>query len=109
MPSIGTRTKQTTRQEHIGTLSETRTHSADPGMSKRAVASVTFSAAAGQLQAANGTFANFAVGDDILVEGANLNNGRMHVNAIDTVNQSFLTVDNGVKNEGPLTVTVRTI
>lgn len=109
-PSIGTRTKQSIRQEHLDTRSETASHSADLGMTKRVSASITFSAASGQLQAANGTFANFAVGDDILVEGANLNNGRFHVNAIDGTNHAFLTVDGGVKNEGPVAnVLVRSV
>lgn len=109
-PSVGTRSKQTFRQEHIGALSETRTHQQDIGMTKRVVASCTFvDSGTEQIQAANGTFANFAVGDDILVEGTNLNNGAFHVNAIDGTNHSYLTLDQGVKNEGPLSCTVRAL
>ncbi len=104
MPSVGTRTKQSTRQEHVDTRSESASHSADLGMTKRVVASVTFGG--GSLSASNGTFANFGVGDDILVEGTSKSNGRYHVNAIDGVNHAFLTVDEGTPTEGPVANTV---
>lgn len=110
MPSIGTRTKQGTRQGHISGRGETQSHTRDLGLSKKVTASITFvGAGTNQLQAANGTFAAFAVGDDMLVEGTNLNNGTFHVNAIDGTNHAFLTVDVGCHAEGPLSATVRTI
>lgn len=82
----------------------------DVGMSKRVSAAITFVAATtSQLQAANGTFANFAVDDVIVVEGTNLNNGVFTVQGIDGTNQSFLTVDNPPKTEGPITAIVRSL
>ena len=73
------------------------------------MASITFVSASGQTQAANGTFANtFAVNDPMLIEGANLNNGFFTVLALDTVNSSYLTLDPPPKDEGPITVTMRT-
>jgi hypothetical protein len=106
-PSLGTRTKQSTRQEHISTLSETARHQQDLGLAKRVTVSATFAAATGRVTAAGGTFAAFAVGDDVLIEGANLNNGSFHVNATDA--STYLALDQGVKNEGPLSVTIRTV
>lgn len=84
--------------------------SADVGMSKRVVASITFvNSSTKQLQAANGTFAAFSVGDEIMIEGTNLNNGLQQVAAIDGTNHSFLTVALGLKNEGPISATVRAV
>lgn len=107
---LGTRTQQTFRKERVPQGHETRTMTRDVGMTKRVVASCTFvNGATKQIQAANGTFANtFAVGDPILVEGANINNGFFTVTALDGVNNSFLGVDPGPQAEGPLTVTIRT-
>ncbi len=110
MPSsIGTRQRQNFQKERVSQGNETRTHSADIGMTKNVTAAITFAAGAAQLQAANGTFVNFAVGDPILVEGTNLNNGRHAVTAIDAVNSAYLTVDPPPKDEGPLNATVRTV
>lgn len=107
--NLGTRVKQTLRYERIDQGSDTRSRNQDPGMTKRVVASITFVSASGQAQAANGTFANtFAVNDPVLVQGANLNNGFFTVLALDTVNNSFLTLDPPPKDEGPISVTLRT-
>ena len=86
---------------------ETQYHTLDVGMTKRVVASVTFTAT--QATAANGTFSAFAAGDLVLVEGTALNNGTHLVTGIDAVNASFLTFDQGAKAEGPVTATIRTI
>ena len=80
-PSIGTRSKQSFRQGHVEHLGETQGHQQDLGLTKRVSASVTFTAADNKASAANGTFAAFAAGDDLLIEGANLNNGLAHVTA----------------------------
>jgi hypothetical protein len=82
----------------------------DPGMTKRVVASITFVASpTSQLQAANGTFTNFAVDDIISIEGTNVNNAIRTVQGIDATNQSYLTVDVPPKTEGPVTATVRVL
>lgn len=111
MPSsIGTRTQQNFRKERIDQGHEAASHTRDIGLAKNVTAAITFvNGATKQLQAANGTFAAFVVGDQILVEGTNLNNGRQIVTAIDAVNSAFLTVDPGPNNEGPIAATVRTI
>ncbi|HEX9489789.1 MAG TPA: hypothetical protein VF930_05860 [Stellaceae bacterium] len=112
MLHIGTRQLQTTRQTHAATRSSNLGYGLDPGMSKRVTASITFvDSATNQLQAANNTFTPFAVGDNIRVDGANLNNTiEAVVTAIDATNHAFLTLaDVGVKNEGPITCTVRAI
>ena len=105
---LGTRALQGQRREHPQGGQMTRSLSGDVSMSKNVTASITFSASLAQLQAANGTFANFVSGDPVFVENTNLNNGEFIITAIDAVNQSYLTVDPPPKNEGPLSATVRT-
>jgi hypothetical protein len=108
----GTRQSQTTRQEHAATRSSNLSYTRDVGLSKLVTASITFvNSVTNQLQAANGTFNNFVVGDTIRVNGAVLNNFiEAVVTAIDTVNHAFLTIgDVGLKAEGPITCTVRTV
>lgn len=108
----GTRITQTARRERLPQGQETRTITRDVGLATNVTASCTFvNGATKQIQAANGTFAAFnalALPFAIEVQGVNLNNGFFEVIAIDSVNQSFLTLDPGPKNEGPLTATVRT-
>jgi hypothetical protein len=107
--NLGTRVQQGFRQGRLEQGSDTRSRNEDPGMLKRVVASITFVAASGQATAANGTFANtFAVGDPLLVQGAALNNGFFNITALDTVNSSYLVLDPPPKNEGPITVILRT-
>lgn len=111
MPAnLGTRTKQTFAKERVQQGALTKTYTRDVGMTKNVTASITFSAGSSQLQAANGTFnaPPWVAGDDILVEGVNLNNGFFRITAIDSVNGAFLTVDPPPKNEGPLSAVVRT-
>lgn len=106
---LGTRTLQGQRREHPFGTGFTGTLTRDVGMSKNVTASITFvGGGTNQLQAANGTFANFVAGDPVLVEGTNLNNGEFITTAIDSVNHAFLTVDPPPKAEGPITATVRT-
>jgi hypothetical protein len=110
MPTQGTRSFSRNHQRlHDDGRSINYSHSADPGLSNLLTASMTFvNSSTNQVQAANGTFPNFAVGDEIEVIGAVLNSGYFIVTAIDGTNQSFLTLLGGVKNEGPITATVRT-
>lgn len=108
MPNrLGTRTQQSMRKERIDQGSNTRAMTSDLGMTKNVTASITFGG--GTATGANGTFTGtFAVGDPVLIDGANLNNGYFTVTALDTVNAAFLTLDPPPKAEGPLTVTLRT-
>lgn len=105
--SIGTRSNQTLKYSRMDQGEQTRSYTRDVGMSKNVTASITFGS--GALTAANGTFAAFAVQDQILVEGTSLNNGYSTVTAIDGTNHAFLTVDPPPKAEGPITATVRTL
>jgi hypothetical protein len=110
MPAYGTRSFSRFHQRLAPAgRSVNYTHNADKGLLKTATASMTFvNSATNQIQAANGTFTNFAVGDEIEVIGANLNSGFFIVTSIDATNHAFLTLLNGVKNEGPISCTVRT-
>jgi hypothetical protein len=113
-PSFGTRRQSNIRHSHPPGTKVTRSYTRDVGMTKLVTASITFSSASSQLQAANGTFgaggSTFAVGDPIeVLGGAVLNNGAtFQITAVDTVNGAFLTVDPAPVNEGPITATVRT-
>src|SRR5579872_3040593 len=107
---LGTRNVPTQTENSLPptTRSASQSLTRDPGMSKNVTASVTFvNSGTNQLQAAGGTFAAFVAGDTVLVEGANLNNGTFEVLATDA--STYLQVAGGVKNEGPVTVTVRAI
>lgn len=106
MIQLGTRKKQNLRQGHPETGAQTRSLSRDVGLAKNVTASCTFAPASNQIQAAATTFAAFVGGEDILVEGTNLNNGYFHV--ISTDGSTQLTVDGNVKTEGPLSATIRT-
>jgi hypothetical protein len=105
--SIGTRSNQTVKNERMDQGQQSRFYSRDVGMSKNVAAAITFGG--GNLTAANGTFATFAVQDQVLVGGTNLNNGYSTVTAIDAANHAFLTVDPPPKAEGPIAATVRTL
>lgn len=106
--SIGTRTAATLRKERIDAGSDTRSHRCDLGMTKNVTASLTFTTD-GKITGANGTFtATFAVGDPVLVQKTNLNNGYFTVTALDGVNAAYITVDPPPKAEGPLSTTIRT-
>lgn len=105
--SVGTRTQTDFRKSRIDQGAETRSHTRDVGMSKNVTASITFTASTGKLTAANGTFAAFGIGDQILVGLTNQNNGFKSVTAIDVTNQSFLTVDPPCKDESAISCNVR--
>lgn len=104
--AFGTRARQDLRKEHMEGGGMTRTLTRDPGMSKRVVTSATFTANNGRVTGSNGDFANFAAGDDVLIEGVNANNGYFTVTGIDSVNQAYLVLDPAPKNEGPVANTV---
>lgn len=109
MPALGTRVRQNFHNERNEQGSMTKSYTRDLGMAKLVQGvSATFSASSGEISAANGTFATFAVNDDVTIEGANLNNGDFHVTGIDSVNQSYLVLDPPPKNESA-TVTVRSL
>jgi hypothetical protein len=105
----GTRVRQNFARERIQQGSINGGYSRDVGLVKNVSASITFSASSSELQAADGTFAStFAAGDDLMVEGASLNNGFFRVTGLDATNSAYLVVDPPPKDEGPITVTVRT-
>lgn len=110
MPSYGTRQRQTTPSNRAPQGFVNSSFTRDIGMSKLVEGlSVTFvNSSTQQAQAANGSFTPFAVDDQVEFLGSNLNGGVFTVKAIDTVNHSYLTLWEGCKNEGPITVTVRT-
>lgn len=103
---LGTRQKQNFRYGHPASQREDRVHSRDVGMSKNVTASMTFTASNGRATAAASTFAAFAVGDPVLVSGTNLNNGTFQVLSTDA--STFVQLDVPVKDEGPLSATMRT-
>lgn len=109
---VGTRNAptQSLNTASAPTRSVSQSLTRDVGMSKNVTASITFvGGGTNQLQAANGTFSAFVASDIILVEGSALNSGTFQVVAIDAVNHAFLTVANGLKAEGPITCTVRSL
>lgn len=106
---IGTRASQGQFNSHPPEAAIDRGMQQDPGMSKRVADNLTFAAATNRISGANGDFANFAVDDVIVIEGTNLNNGIQTVIGIDGVNQAYVTVDQGVKNEGPVAAVVRSL
>lgn len=101
--NLGTRQHVETQRGRVDQGSSTRSYTRDVGMTKRSVGSFTFAAGASQIQNVNN--AAFLVNDPIQVNGSNLNNGFFTVTANDGTN---LTVDPPPKNEGPVTVEVRT-
>lgn len=107
--NLGTRTSVEVARERIDQGSDTRTRNQDKGMTKKVTASITFAAATGRATGAGNTFLNtFAVNDPVLVSGSLFNNGFFTVTALDGGGNAFLVLDPPPKNEGPLTVTLRT-
>ena len=104
----GTRQPQTTKEGLPSSRSISQSLTEDVGMTKNVSANCTFAPAAAEIQAANGTFVAFVTNDDVMVEGAELNNGFFRVTGIDVVNHAYLTVDPAPKTEGPILVTIRT-
>lgn len=104
--SLGTRTSQNFRKERIDQGAETRGHQQDVGMSKRKVTTATFTASNGRITGSNNDFTAFAVGDPILIEGTNLNNGYKTVTAIDGSNAAFLVLDPPPKDEAGVANTI---
>lgn len=105
--NIGTRTVATLRKERIDAGSDTRSHSADKGMTKRVSTTATFTTD-GKITGSNGDFTSFVVGDPVLVDNVNLNNGYFTITAIDGTNHAFITVDPPPKAEGPIATIIRT-
>lgn len=108
LEQMGTRSRQGFRKEHPFGTSITRGFTRDKGMSKRVISNATFTAGNGRITGANGDFSAFIAGDPVLIEGVNLNNGEFEITGIDGVNGAFLVLDPAPKNEGPLSVEVRT-
>jgi len=104
---IGTRTIQQNFNSHPPEGDLDRGMQQDPGMNKRVVVSTTFTASNNRATAAASTFTNFAVGDVVVIEGTNLNNSIQTVIATDA--STYLQLDQGVANEGPVTATIRAL
>lgn len=104
----GTRLAATLRKEHPSGRSETRAFTRDLGLKDNVTASSTFTASNGRITCANGTFTGkFFVGETIVIQSVNLNNGRFVVTGLDGVNAAYLTLDPAPKDEGPLSATIR--
>lgn len=111
--NIGTRIRATlgNNRTENGTINGSET--LDKGLLPLVTASLTFTKSTARISGANGTFANsgvsrFRKGDVILIAGANLNRGQFAVTGVDGTNFSYLAVDPPPKDEGPITVTIRT-
>lgn len=108
--NLGTRTQQLNSYSQPQQGEESRFHGEDPGMTKYVSASITF-ASAGTATGAAATFptsGGFTVGDPLLVEGTNLNNGFYTITGMDATSGSYLNLDPAPKSEGPLTAILRT-
>lgn len=109
MIEIGTRTPNSalTIAPPQGTIESGFTR--DVGMRRRiAAASLTFTASTGRISGANGTFVDIAINRIIFVQNSNRNDGYFEVTARDNVNFASITVSPPPKDEGPVTVTMRT-
>lgn len=104
MIEIGTRTRQTRLNADSDQGRQTRGLTRDVGMSKATSGSFTFSAAGAVGPA--GCFSAFAVGDVVLTEGTNANNGYQAIESV--TNGNTITGDKGFVSEGPVAATIRT-
>lgn len=108
MLRMGTRTLQGFRKEHPASRTTESGLTRDVKMTKLVTTSATFTASDGKITGSAADFAAFAVNDPILIQGSNLNDGERTVTGVDGASQAFLVLDFVPKNEGPVTVTVRT-
>jgi hypothetical protein len=109
MIRVGTRIRNNQLMINPDQGTVTRSLTRDLGMKKNVTGSFTFvNSTTKQIQGAASSFSAFAVGDEIMIEGTNLNNGFHTVVGIDTVSGTYLTLAASPKNEGPITCTVRT-
>ena len=79
----------------------------DKGSTNQLTASLTFTAATARIAGANGTFANFAVGDRFQVGLTVTNDGAFQVTGLDGVNQAYVTVAPPPKDQGAISTFVR--
>ncbi len=107
MPHLGTRSKQSFQHNHPPEDIPQNSNTLDLGLSKKVTASVTFSASTARATAAAGTFANFAIGDQLVIASQGADGGFFEVIATD--NSTYLTLDPPPPNGGPSTVTIRSI
>lgn len=107
---VGTRIRQCFGLEQPPSRALTRSYSADKGLKPRVAPGVAITfvgAATSQAQATGGTFANFAVGQNLRINGSASNNGEYRVTATDASTQ--ITLSPPPKAEGPIsTVEIRT-
>lgn len=107
MPALGTRTRQNFQYGHPPSEQNDRGFSPDLGMTKRVVASITFTASNGRATGASSTFTNFAGGDRVRINDTASNNGVFQVTATDA--DTYIALDLPVKEEGAITCEIRTI
>lgn len=104
----GTRLAATLRKEHPSGRSDTRLFTRDLGLKDNVTLSLTFTGSNGRVTGANGDFTGkFFVGETVVVQKTNLNNGRFIVTALDGVNAAYLVLDPAPKDEGPLSTNIR--
>lgn len=104
---LGTRIKASLSNNRSDSSDITRSFTRDLGMSKLVTDSMTFASATARITGIAGDFSNFATFDPIFVAGANLNNGQFVITAI-AGDGSYIVVDPPPKDEGPISVTIRT-
>lgn len=105
MIEVGTRTRTTRLNGATPQGTQTRSFRQDKGLSKFFSGTVTF--AAGSAVASSGAFANFAVGDVILIEGTSGNNGYQAVESV-VSGGATITGDKGFVVETASSAFVRT-
>ena len=79
----------------------------DKGSTNQLTASLTFTAATARIAGANGTFANFAVGDRFEVENTVTNDGGFQVTGLDGANQAYVTVAPPPNDQGSISTFIR--
>lgn len=104
---VGTRNRNNTLNAVNPTGgSNTRTLSTDPGLKSFAL-NITATFGSGTISASSGQLAGFSVGQQVIVQGTNLNNGYFTVTSTD--GSTYLGLEPPPKAEGPLAgVDVRT-
>ena len=108
MGFLGTRTSSRQPNGTPATGNLTRDFSQqDKGSTNQLTASLTFTAATARIAGANGTFANFTIGDRLKVENTVTNDGGFQVTGLDGVNQAYLTVAPAPKDQGSISTFIR--
>lgn len=108
MTDMGTRILATAQNGREEGGSDTRSHTRDKGMLKRVTPSITFTGSNGRATGISNTFVGFVVGDPVLVQNTNLNNGFFEIKGVDAGASAYLVLDPPPKDEGPIVCIIRT-